>query len=243
MPNPSTPAATNLQTLPPVINLPFVQPGTGILTPTGLQVLQALYALLSGGGGIIDLIATVSGPGVTGAQVESAIAQDVRAQALLPAGQIATLAGVVAGLGLPLAPIDYRETSSSPVTWLPVLAGSGTAGVQTYTTQAGLYAELGPVSIATFDIALSAFDAATAGSLTITGLPHNSNDALKASGSLSAWGDATLTAAYSELGLVAAPGSAVLSLVQSGSGQPVLDLPAAGGSASLTLTGVATYFR
>lgn len=243
MPNPSNPATAAGQSLPPVINLPFVQPGTGILTPTGLQVLQALYALLSGGGGIIDLIATVSGPGVTGAQVEAGIAQDIRANAFQPFGQMAALAGQVAALGPRLAPIDYRESSPSPVLWRPVLAGSGTAGVQTYTTQAGLFSELGPLSIATFDIALSAFDAATAGGLIITGLPRAANDAIKASGALSAWGNTTLTAAYTSLGIDMAAGSSQIALVQSGSAQPVLALPAAGGSATMTLTGVVTFFR
>ncbi len=56
-------------------------------------------------------------------------------------------------------------------TWTPVIAGAGTAGTQTYTTQAGTFTKIGNMVFASFTILLSAFDAATAGNIIITGLP------------------------------------------------------------------------
>lgn len=55
--------------------------------------------------------------------------------------------------------------------WIPALAGSSAAGTQTYALQAGTYTKNGQQICATWNIGLSAKDAATAGDLRITGLP------------------------------------------------------------------------
>lgn len=65
---------------------------------------------------------------------------------------------------------DYEEGA-----WTPVLAGSSTAGTQTYTLQAAVYTKIGRFVAFQGNIVLSAKDAATAGNLRITGLPFANN--------------------------------------------------------------------
>jgi len=64
---------------------------------------------------------------------------------------------------------DYEEG-----TWTATLAGSGTAGTQTYGTQIGRYIKIGKCVLFNASIVLSAKDAATAGNMRIAGLPFTS---------------------------------------------------------------------
>lgn len=61
-------------------------------------------------------------------------------------------------------------------TFTPTLRGSATAGTQTYSYQVGAYKRVGNVVHFSVNILLTAFDAATAGSLQIAGLPFTSRN-------------------------------------------------------------------
>lgn len=68
---------------------------------------------------------------------------------------------------------DYQE-----VDFTPALAGSTTAGTQTYSLQAGKATKIGRQVIATFNITLTAKDGATAGDIRVTGLPFTSGSTI-----------------------------------------------------------------
>lgn len=71
---------------------------------------------------------------------------------------------------------DYEEG-----TFTPVVAGSTTAGTQTYSVQNGHYVKIGKIVNFWLQVAMSAKDAATAGNVIITGLPftaHGFNSAM-----------------------------------------------------------------
>jgi hypothetical protein len=55
--------------------------------------------------------------------------------------------------------------------WTPTIAGSSVAGTQTYSVQVGRYIKIGKLVIAWCNVGLSAKDGATAGNISIKGLP------------------------------------------------------------------------
>lgn len=65
---------------------------------------------------------------------------------------------------------DY-ETGS----WTPVLEGSTVAGTQGYAVQVGRYVRSGNLVWITAALSLSSFDASTAGSMVVRGLPHQAS--------------------------------------------------------------------
>jgi hypothetical protein len=67
--------------------------------------------------------------------------------------------------------IVSRRDVQDRLPWTPVIAGSTTAGTQTYTSQLGYYIVDRGVCEVWGNIGLSAKDAATAGNLSIQGLP------------------------------------------------------------------------
>jgi hypothetical protein len=67
---------------------------------------------------------------------------------------------------------DYTGLTS----WLPTLRGDSVAGAHGYTTRAGQWARIGPLVIATFQLALNAKDASMAGTYLMLGnLPVSGN--------------------------------------------------------------------
>lgn len=108
---------------------------------------------------------------------------------------------------------DYKEG-----TWTPVLAGAGTAGVQTYNTQLGKYTKSGRVVTASGTILLSAKGGTMAGSVTITGLPYAAvTGAGNSHGMTAGFGNITFPAGYTQLGLYLAGSTATINVVRSGS--------------------------
>lgn len=235
---------------PPVLALPFGRVGQGgqvYLSTVGINFLQTLWAAIQGAGGIIDLnTLNLATPGQIGAAVESQLNQDttqagVSSQAL---GQDAALRAVMPPPPFLLPGIDYRETSPSPVAWKPTLAGSGTAGAQTYGTQFGWACDVGPLTIATFDVVLTALDGATAGDVLLQGLPLPAALSAPAQGAVIATFDGiTLGAGLIELGAVIAGGESQLRLFGSASAVARAPLDAAGLSATTAITGMVAYFR
>ena len=82
-------------------------------------------------------------------------------------------------------------------TWTPALAGSVTAGTQTYFTQSGYYTRIGRVATVSFRTELSAKDAATSGNMRVTGLPFavNNSALIQAAGSTGYVGGMNLSSA------------------------------------------------
>ena len=140
--------------------------------------------------------------------------------------------------------LSLREASPSAVPWTPLLAGQTTPGVQTYgALTAGLMARIGPCVFAAFAVALTALGGTTAGNVVINGLPFASNASNPyQGGSLAQWGAITLAANNTELGLMMAPGSNSISLVQSGSGIASTFLQATGLANTSSLVGTVLYF-
>lgn len=242
MASPNTPAIAGGPIFPPVANVAFVIEN-GYLSPAALQFLQFLWASIAGNGGVIDQQdQQPESPGLVTSLIRGIQEEDVRSQAAIPVGQLAALEQMLRQPTLAAASNPDRS-SPSPVLWKPVLVGSTTSGAQTYAVQSGLYAEFGPMSVASFSVTLTALDAATAGNLQIAGLPRPANDQQASSGVLGAWGNLTLTTLYTQLGLSIAPASANIALLQDGSLQAPLALPVTGGSSTMTLSGTVTYFR
>lgn len=59
MANPDVPVVASFPIAPPSAALPFVDPQSGRLTTTGLQVMQLIYAAIQGGGGVVPSIETL----------------------------------------------------------------------------------------------------------------------------------------------------------------------------------------
>jgi len=126
---------------------------------------------------------------------------------------------------------DYEEG-----TWTPVIAGSVTAGTQTYTNQIGLYTKVGRVVHFKVRITLSAFDGATAGNVLITGLPFSGNSTtnLRQAIAVGVWGGITLSAGYAGLG-VNFSSTSNLNLIQVGSASAATNLTVAAMSSTVEL--------
>lgn len=110
------------------------------------------------------------------------------------------------------------------------LAGSSTAGVQTYSQNTMTWRTMGDVCFFNVHIVLTNKDPATAGNIRLTGLPFQARlaNAQTTSVTVSYLSDITLTAGYTQLTGFIQPGNNFVELVQGGSGQPAAFLTAAG---------------
>ena len=101
----------------------------------------------------------------------------------------------------------------------PVLSGQSVAGVQTYSVQKGRFTRMGNRVTINLDIELTAFDAATAGYLKITGLPYPASTASDSTVSvLTANAALSLSAGNTWIVGRIDPGSSFAWLIQNGSG-------------------------
>ncbi len=115
--------------------------------------------------------------------------------------------------------------------WTPALAGASVAGTQTYSSRVGRYIRIGDLVTVFGTIVMTAKDAATAGTATITGLPFTASTvaSLEPGGAaVQDWENIFLIANYTCLGIAVASGAATATLQQSGSGQPGLPLNTTG---------------
>ena len=122
-------------------------------------------------------------------------------------------------LGSPMAGGNVPETGS----WTPTLAGSTTAGSQTYSVQIGRYLRTNDLVLAWGNIALTATGATTAGDIRVEGLPYSSLNVGNAdnyqSCSVIFWAGINLGSGYSQLGLGVQDNASTALLVKSGSRQ------------------------
>lgn len=105
--------------------------------------------------------------------------------------------------------------------WRPTLAGSSTAGTQTYSVQVGTYARVGPLVYVGMRLTLTAKDVLTSGNLQINGLPF----AARAQGSVAVAvyalsvgviSNVDLATGYSQFTAQIAPGNRFISLSEAG---------------------------
>lgn len=111
-----------------------------------------------------------------------------------------------------------------------LLAGSTTAGTQTYSQNTMTWRTMGDVCFFNVHIVLTNKDAATAGNIRLTGLPFSarSTNAQITSVTVAYLSNITLTASYTQLSAIIQQGNSFVELVQGGSNQAALFLPAAG---------------
>jgi hypothetical protein len=124
---------------------------------------------------------------------------------------------------------NYLERNADTVGTM-TLAGSGTLGVQTYTSNVMTWRLIGDMCFFSAYINMSAKDAATAGNIQLRGLPYS----LRASNSINTaitvayMSNITLTASYTQVSGMISPGNNYIQLLQGGSAQAVAFLTAAG---------------
>lgn len=116
--------------------------------------------------------------------------------------------------------LDYYDENANQGTsnsWTPVIAGSSTAGTQTYSIQNGRYTRIGNLVFIKCTVLLSAKDAATAGNLRITGLPFTSKNVANSYASLTISGANVLhSGAYTYCGARIDPNTTYISLMENG---------------------------
>lgn len=110
-------------------------------------------------------------------------------------------------------------------TFTPVVAGSATAGANTYSVQVGTYQRRGNRVDVQISIIMTAKDAAMAGLIKITGLPYAANALANnyASLTVSDW-YLSLDAGYTQVGARIDPGNQFLYVVELGSTKTVANL-------------------
>jgi len=91
---------------------------------------------------------------------------------------------------------DYEEG-----TWTPTIAGSGTAGTQTYSANTGRYTKIGRLVMVEATIVMTAADVATAGNLEIRGFPFSEGGGAIGGMGIGYHSNFNLTAGYTQLGV------------------------------------------
>lgn len=134
---------------------------------------------------------------------------------------------------------DYQE-----VDFTPALAGSTTAGTQTYSTQAGKATKIGRQVQAVFKLVLTAKDGASAGDLRITGFPFTAGSGMDYSVTIGRTVNIDLNVAggyYSVAGVIPASAS-YITLQEIGDNVGGAALTVADFNATTEIFGSVTYF-
>ena len=127
--------------------------------------------------------------------------------------------------------------------WTPTIIGSGTDGVQTYTTQTGRYIDFGDAFWISGRIVLATVGGTIAGNMLIGGLPFTCADesgAFVGSVSVAAYDNLNLSAGYSQIGISPTSNAATLSVIESGDNVAAAQLVVAaiGGTAGIVFGGM-----
>lgn len=94
---------------------------------------------------------------------------------------------------------DYEEG-----TWTPTIRGLVTAGTQTYSTQTGRYTKIGRLAMVECALVMTAKDAATSGTVVVSGLPFAQGAGSISAAALGKYGNIDLDAGYTQLCLLGA---------------------------------------
>lgn len=124
--------------------------------------------------------------------------------------------------------------------WTPVIAGSGTAGVQTYLTQLGRYIQVGNLVWIMCNVQTSAIGGTIAGNVTITGLPFTSTTGTNLNQGISGIaGSVTYTGGATQIAPLIQPNTTVITIDQQGTGVNLTNLPvsALGATSQFILSG------
>lgn len=142
-------------------------------------------------------------------------------------------------------PLYPPLTAAQAQPWIPTIAGTTVAGAQTYATQWGSSISLGPLTIASFNVAMVALDGATAGDVQIRGLPVSASPSAPGpqGGLVATYADVVQITGITQIGVAVAPGAAVMAVRQSAPAWPGQPLPAAGLTATSAFVGAAIYFH
>lgn len=238
-----------------------------------LEFIQLLWSAIQGTGGIVDLIlAQLTNVAPALAVSESVVAQNSDKASPLSSlvgrmigmeQEIAALRNMVAralvtqlAFQLPpapaipanpfagLPPLVNPRIGPSAVTWTPTIAGSTTAGTQTYNEQFGFTVEIGPLTMVLFAIGMTVLDGTTAGNILINGLQiASSATGQQQAGWLSVWSNITLTGGNTAVGIQIQPGTNSFLLIQNGTGITSTVLQAAALAANTAIYGGAMYFH
>lgn len=129
-------------------------------------------------------------------------------------------------------------------TFVPTIAGEGTAGVHTYSTQMGAYRVIGDLVFFTLSLALSAKDGTMAGNTIITGLPFTSASSVGSQAiTVGAMGTVTLTAGYTMFSGIIPASSTFFYLFQDGSAVAAAKIAAAAIAAATLLNVSGVYIK
>lgn len=112
-------------------------------------------------------------------------------------------------------------------TWTPVFAGTGTAGVFTYTAQVGRYTRLGDQVHVHANIAISAITTPPTGTMRITGLPFTSAAGLQYSVRFGYVANFNYAAGAIDLTALVSPAQAYIDLYESFDNAAAQSAPAA----------------
>lgn len=171
---------------------------------------------------------------------------DINASAAIAYSKLSLTGSIVNADISASAAIDTSKLAGyADTTWTPVIAGDGTAGTNTYTTQAGYYVRLGNVVFATFQVTLSALGAgpsAMVGNIYVS-LPvtvRNSSNLLF-SGALRA-SNITIAAGYTWLTCTPVANTTRAFIQRSGTGAAVANIVAADIAATTSVVGTVVYF-
>jgi hypothetical protein len=132
---------------------------------------------------------------------------------------------------------DYEEGA-----WTPALAGSSTAGTQTYSVQLGRYNKIGKLVTVWWRISLSAKDAATSGNMRITGLPFTAGavNAPAALAETNLW-DLDVAGGFYKVAAYAVNGTTRIDLFEVGDNVADAALTQADFAATSRINGTCTY--
>lgn len=202
--------------------------GTNTITATGSPVPTAYTT-----GDTYDFVAAATNTSATTLNVSSLGAKNIFVN--LGTGIAACQGGEIVIGGTYTVVYDGTEfvlQNPTPTegSWTPVLAGSGTAGSVTYTTQVGRYIRQGNLVFVNAHVLISAISVNPVGNMLITGLPFTASNVAGLQGAIAIgrWAGLTLTASYTQVGAEINLNTTQIQLVQSGSAQVVASVQGSG---------------
>lgn len=126
--------------------------------------------------------------------------------------------------------------------WTPVLAGTGTAGVFTYTLQVGRYCRIGPLVFLQFTIRIGSVDTPPTGTMTVS-IPVASANVTNNNAAVTVeFSSIDLTAGYTTIVGIITPNTSIMTPYQLGDNVSNSALPAAAIVAGSQLIAAGMYF-
>lgn len=199
------------------------------------NLINSPSQILDAGFSAVEITGTSSFPVVTGNSVADQTSATTRPDFGLKIGASVTelalgineFRGKTGAYSIAAGGATFNANTNVQGTWTPTIKGSSTAGTQTYSIQNGKWMRTGNLVWATCQILMTAKDAATAGNISIAGLPFNIPSADNpVSASIGGWSQITLNGGRTSItGRTNAPNE--ITLISSGTGIGLLAVAAA----------------